>query len=195
MKLIDITRELTGAPVYPGDPAPTLTALSRIEDGDVCNLTALNACLHNGTHLDAPRHFLPDGADITEVDLSACVGECTVLELSGPVVGAQLEGKLPYCKPRVLLKGDATLTQSAAFVLAQAGVKLVGVEGPSVATANTAQIHRELLSAGILLLEGLDLSQVRPGTYMLLAAPLKVAGADGAPVRALLIERQPALNV
>ena len=195
MKLIDISRELTGAPVFPGDPAPTLEPLARIAFGDECNLTRLHACLHNGTHMDAPLHFLAEGEDIAQTELSACIGECSVIELSGDVVGAQLEGKLPFLKPRVLIKGDVSLTQSAAFVLANAGVKLIGVESCSVTTTQTAEIHRQLLSAGILLLEGLDLSRARTGTYMLLAAPLKIAGADGAPVRAVLVERQPSLEV
>ena len=74
--VLDITRELTNAPVYPGDPAPRLEAVSRMAYGDSCNLSVLHACLHNGTHMDAPRHFVPDGADAAEIPLERCVGAC-----------------------------------------------------------------------------------------------------------------------
>lgn len=195
MKWIDITREMIGAPCYPGDPAPRLEPISRLSDGDSCNLSAISACLHNGTHIDAPLHFLPEGEDAAQMALDNCIGECSVLALSGELTGAQLEGRLPFCRPRVLFKGEVSLTQSAAFVLIQAGVKLVGVEGTTVARERTAEIHRLLLGAGVCLLEGLDLSRAEPGTYMLIAAPLKIAGADGSPVRAVLLERQPSLNV
>ena len=74
MKYIDITRELLAAPVYPGDPAPRMEELRRMKLGDECNVSAIYACLHNGTHLDAPRHFVPDGQAIDEIALSACMG-------------------------------------------------------------------------------------------------------------------------
>ena len=189
MQPIDITRELLHAPVYPGDPAPALTPLSRMEYGDVCNTSALSLCVHNGTHLDAPRHFVDGGADIAELPLSRCIGECSVVEYDGMVTGAQLERVLHRLEKRILFKGDAQLHPSAAFVLAESGVELVGVEGPSVATGDfVTPVHRELLGAGILLLEGLDLSAAREGRYFLVAAPIRVAGADGAPVRAVLLE-------
>ena len=106
MKLIDITRELTKAPVYPGDPAPKLHPLSRISLGDVCNTTAISACLHNGTHMDAPRHFFPEGDAIPDVSLDACIGECTVVECNGLLLGDAAEELLPRLKKRVLFKGD-----------------------------------------------------------------------------------------
>ena len=141
--VLDITRELTNAPVYPGDPAPRLEAVSRMAYGDSCNLSVLHACLHNGTHMDAPRHFVPDGADA-----------------------------------------------SAAFVFADAAMLLIGVEPQSVAPAAcSVQVHKELLGAGVLLLEGLDLSEAAEGRYDLVAVPLKIAGADGTPVRAFLMPR------
>ena len=195
MTVIDITREMTSAPVYPGDPAPQLSSLSRLADGDSCNLGTITACLHSGTQMDAPLHILEGGDDTASLPLDDCIGECTVLALSGELTGAQLEGRLPFCRPRVLFKGDVSLTESAAFVLIQAGVRLVGVEGTTVAKERTAEVHRLLLGAGVRLLEGLDLSAAAPGTYMLIAAPLKIAGADGSPVRAVLLERQPSLDV
>lgn len=192
MKILDISRELLTAPVYPGDPAPRLEPLCRTDYGDVCNTSSLHACLHNGTHLDAPRHFVPDGADVAAVPLAACAGECQVVAFDGLLLGAQAEAILARLRqPRLLLKGQAELSPSAAFVLADAGLTLLGVEGQSVAGAEcTVTVHRQLLDAGVLLLEGLDLSGVEEGTYFLIAAPLKIAGADGSPVRAMLLERQ-----
>lgn len=189
MQLIDITRELMSAPVYPGDPAPELTPLCRIAYGDACNTTAVSACLHNGTHLDAPCHFVAQGSDITEVPLAQCVGECSVIELSGALTGQQLERILPRLKERVLIKGQVEITPSAAFVLTDNGVRLLGVEPQSVAMDQGAAVHRQLLGSGMVLLEGLDLSAAEEGTYFLFAAPVKIAGADGAPVRAVLVKR------
>ena len=100
MKCIDITRELLGSPVYPGDPAPHMEELRRIRLGDECNVSALYACLHNGTHLDAPRHFMPDGQTIDELPLTACIGECSVVEGEGLLLGAQAEEMLPKLKKR-----------------------------------------------------------------------------------------------
>ncbi len=191
-ELIDITRELTKAPVYPGDPAPVLRPLASIAAGDVCNTTLLTACLHNGTHMDAPRHFIPDGTSIDAVPLDVCIGECVVIEYHGLLLGDAAEDLLPRLKKRVLFKGDVQLSPSAAFVLSDAGVVLLGVESPSVAPPEyTAQVHRQLLGAGMVLLEGLDLSKAQEHTpYLLMAAPLRIGHADGAPVRAVLAEPQ-----
>ncbi len=192
MVLIDITRELMRAPVYPGDPAPSLTKLSSMKAGDVCNTSALTACLHNGTHMDAPKHFFPEGDGIDKVSLEACIGECTVIEYNGVLLGDEAETLLPRLKSRVLFKGDVQLTPSAAFVLSDAGIVLLGVENTSVAPPMySEQVHRQLLGAGMVLLEGLDLSEAREGVpYLLMAAPLRIGGADGAPVRAVLAEPQ-----
>ena len=192
MEFIDITREWTTTPVYPGDPAPMLTPLSRTEWGDACNTTAFSGCLHNGTHMDAPRHFITDGASVDQVSLDACIGECVVVECNGLLLGDEAESLLPRLKKRVLFKGDVQLTPSAAFVLSDAGVSLLGVEQTSVAPPEyCTEVHRQLLGSGMVLLEGLDLSGARTDmTYLLLAAPLKIAGGDGAPVRAVLVEPQ-----
>ena len=191
IKMIDISREMIGAPVYPGDPAPRLEPLSRLSLGDGCNLSSLHCCLHNGTHLDAPRHFLPDGMDAARIPLDSCVGECLVVACDGVLLGAQVDALLEKQVPeRLLFKGRMSISPSAAFVLADAGIRLIGVEAPSVAPPEEAgEVHRQLLGSGIVLLEGLDLSQAGTGYYFLFAAPLKIAGADGTPVRAVLLER------
>lgn len=190
MIIHDISRGLFGSPLYPGDPAPERTRLQQMEFGDEYELSAVNMCLHTGTHLDAPRHFLPDGEDVTDIPLERVVGECSVVELQGPVLGADVEDLLPKIKDgRLLIKGDAWLTPSAAFVLSE--LKLIGSELPSVAPPEVVgPVHRQLLGEGTLLLENLDLSAVKPGTYFLVAAPVKIEGAEAAPVRAFLFEKE-----
>lgn len=196
MKLWDVSRELTEAPVYPGDPAPTVTRLQQMAFGDTCNLTALSLCAHNGTHLDAPLHFVPDGDGIEAVSLTHCCGPCRVIAYDGVLTGDKAEHLLQkHSAERVLFKGNVTVDTSAAYVLSDAGVRLVGVESPSVAAADRCEaVHRHLLSCGVLILEGLDLSAVAEGPYFLFAAPIKIAGCDGAPVRAVLVDDE-ALDV
>ena len=190
MKLWDISRELLSAPVYPGDPSPAVTRLQQMTFGDTCNLTALSMCAHNGTHLDAPRHFVPDGDGVDAVALTHCCGPCRVIAHDGVLTGDTAEELLAkHPAERVLFKGDVTVDTSAAYVLTDAGVRLVGVELPSVAAADRSEaVHRHLLGSGVLILEGLDLSTVPEGPYFLFAAPLKIAEGDGAPVRAVLVD-------
>ncbi len=187
---IDISREWTSAPLYPGDPKPALKRISDMRYGDECNTSVIAACVHTGTHMDAPCHFLEGAVDVQAVPLSICCGDCCVIEAKGMIVGEQMEKYAWMIPPRVLFKGNVHLTQSAAFVLIDAGVRLVGVESTSVAPPDAeAEVHRLLLSSGVTILEGLDLSAVGAGQYYLHAAPIKIEGADGAPVRALLAKK------
>ncbi len=192
MDFIDITRELLAAPVYPGDPSPELKPLHRIAWGDAANTTAISMCLHNGTHMDSPRHFITGGTSVDQVPFDWCIGECVVIECNGLLLGDQAEELLPYLKKRVLFKGDVQLTPSAAFVLSGAGLSLLGVESQSVAPPEySAEVHRQLLGTDMVLLEGLDLSKAKTDVpYLLIAAPLKITAADGTPVRAILVEPQ-----
>lgn len=116
MKLIDISADLLTAPVYPGDPEPRLHVVSRIANGDECNLSALYACLHAGTHADAPMHFVDGGLSISEMPLDCYIGPCTVVEIGpGPVTGEQIDALVkPGCE-RVLFKsgGGAYFLESA----------------------------------------------------------------------------------
>ncbi len=189
MEILDITRELLSAPVYPGDPAPVLKPLQRMALGDSCNVTALQCCLHNGTHMDAPLHFVEKGSDIVGVSLETCIGPCRVVEQHGVLSAEQARACVEKPCERLLLKGQVTIGTGTAAVLAEAGVRLIGVEPQSVAAAeHTVEVHSELLDCGILLLEGLKLSHVAAGEYFLFAAPMKIAGSEGAPVRAVLIK-------
>jgi len=191
MKIIDITKELFSAPVYPGDPRPEIEPIHRMDEGAGCNLSVLHACLHNGTHMDAPLHFCADGKDMAAVSLEDCIGECSVVEWSGELYGADVEKMLPALRPRVLFKGDVQISQSAAFVLSDSQITLVGVESQTVEPiSGDGSVHRQLLGNNVIVLEGIDLSRVEEGTYFLFAAPLKIDGADGTPVRAILLERK-----
>lgn len=191
MKMVDITREWTSAPVYPGDPAPELTMLQSVTMGDAFNVHAFSGCLHNGTHMDVPLHAMPQGMDTASLPLEYGVGECLVVAFDGVLLGDQAERLLPRLQERVLFKGNMTISQSAAFVLGDAGLKLIGVESPSVASPEEdIAVHRQLLMNDVALLENLDLSAAQPGLYYLLAAPLKIAGGEASPVRAILLERQ-----
>lgn len=191
MKIIDITRELFSAPVYPGDPRPELETIKTTENGDNSNLSVLHACLHNGTHIDAPLHFCADGKDAASVSLDDCMGECSVVEWDGYLTGADVENMLPSLRPRVLFKGNVQITPSAAFALSDSQVTLLGVESQTIEPdGGNGAVHRQLLGENVIALEGIDLSRVTPGVYFLFVAPLKIAGAEGTPVRAVLLERK-----
>lgn len=189
MTIFDISREVLSAPVYGGDESPRLETVLSMADGSAYNLSNLHMCVHNGTHIDAPLHFIEDGDAVDKVSLDKCIGHCTVIECSRPLTGQRAEELLPHISKRLLIKGNGDITQSAAFVLHEWGVKLIGVETLSVGNVNApGAVHTELLGAGVALLENLNLSKVPVGDYYLVAAPLKIKGAEGAPCRAVLLK-------
>lgn len=190
MKIIDISRELFSAKTYPGDPVPKRDIVRRIDMGDSCNLSGFYSCCHSATHIDAPLHFIDGGETIDRIDLTRCIGPCTVVEATGIITGEDIDRLPPETEKRILFKGNGTafLSQSAAFAIAQAGFLLVGTDAQSIGPQNgEAEPHRELLGAKIPILEGLDLSAVQPGVYQLEALPLLLGGAEAAPARAVLI--------
>ena len=188
MRVIDITQELFSCKVYPGDMAPTFERVKTI-DPDNYNLTNIALCVHNGTHIDAPKHFFADGKAIHELDLSVFFGKCTVVEFHGVVGENDIAAVLDNCHERLLLKGICELSDSGAYALANSHVKLIGVESQSVGNADhPLGVHMILLEREIIPLEGLDLSAVEPGKYLLSAFPISLEGSDGAPVRAVLLE-------
>lgn len=194
MKLYDISQEVFSCAVYPGDPAPEMQALHRISDGEVYNLTAFSMCAHNGTHIDAPAHFLKDGATVEKMDLDIFVGPCYVARHTGDVTAADAGRILQAAggAQRLLLAGDLSVTEEAARVFAAADLKLLGNEGQTVGPVDAPmQVHLILLRRGIALLEGIVLHHIAPGHYFLSAAPLKLGGCEGAPCRAYLLENQP----
>lgn len=190
MKLYDISKELFSAEPYPGDPRPVLERIRNMETGEEYNLSSFYTCCHSGTHIDAPNHYLLDGKTVADVSLERCFGECTLLTASGILTGAHMDQILPYCKKRILFRGNgkAFLTPSAAFALGDAGVWLVGTDAPTIASPDAeGDTHRELLGREIVVLEGLCFPEGIPdGSYYLSALPLKLQGAEGSPVRAVL---------
>ena len=199
MKIYDISQEIFGCRVYPGDPAPQKNMLSSMEKGDLYNLTAFGMCAHNGTHVDAPFHFIGDGKTVDELALESFVGIAYVAEHRGKLLGEDATKILQKAKERnaesakrILIKGDAEVTAEAARVFADAGILLLGNESQTVGPEKAPmEVHLILLSAEVVLLEGICLTSVPEGVYFLNAAPLNLSGADGAPCRAILVEYSP----
>lgn len=189
MKIYDITQELFSCCVFPGDPAPEKEQLLQIEKGDMCNLTRLSLCAHNGTHMDAPYHFYKDGKTVDELDLTKVIGEAAVIAFDGELKAEDVEAAIKENTPeRILFKGSTVITLEAAKALNRHGISLVGVESQTVGPEDAPMdVHLELLGQEVVLLEGIRLKDVPEGIYFLNAAPLKLSGCDGAPCRAVLI--------
>ena len=195
MTIYDISQEVFSCRVYPGDPAPERELLCSTERGELYNLTAFRMCAHNGTHVDAPFHFLKDGKTVDEIPLEAFVGKAYVAEHQGAVSGEDALNILetakrqdPEAAKRILIKGDAVVSPEAAKVFAANRILLLGNESQSVGPEDAPmEVHRILLGAELVLLEGIRLGAVSEGVYFLSAAPLNLAGADGSPCRAVLI--------
>lgn len=193
MKIYDISQEVFSCAVYPGDPQPERQTLYSTEAGDLYNLTTFAMCAHNGTHVDAPFHFLPKGNTVDQMDLHTFVGDCYVARHHGPVSADDAHAILEKANgaPRILIAGKVTVTEDAAEVFASHAIRLLGNEGQSVGPENAPmQVHLILLSRNVALLEGIVLDHVPEGQYFLSAAPLNLAGADGAPCRAYLIPKE-----
>lgn len=194
MNIIDISQELLSAAVYKGDPPPRIDSLQSMEKGDLYNLSSLSLCLHNGTHIDAPSHFIRDGKTVEEIPLSTFVGECYVAEHKGEVSATDAREILESAKAlgageRILLKGDLTVTEEAAKAFADGGILLLGNEGQTVGPADAPMaVHLALLSCEVVLLEGIVLKDVKEGKYLLSTAPINIKGAEGSPCRAWLAE-------
>lgn len=213
MKIYDISQEVFNCTVFPGDPQPKREVMMKISEGAICNLTALSMCAHNGTHVDAPYHFLDDGKTIDQVDLVRFVGWAFVADHEGEVSAEDAAGILEKARiaaslkagsvkgdglcreiqaespKRILIKGKSVVTLEAAEVFAEAGILLLGNESQTVGPEDAPmQVHLTLLGAQVVLLEGIRLEAVPEGVYLLHAAPLNLGGADGAPCRATLME-------
>ena len=196
MKIYDISQEVFGCQVYPGDPAPEKKVLSSMEKGDLYNLTTFSMCAHNGTHIDAPFHFLKDGKTVDAICLDAVVGTAYVAEHHGIVSGDEAaeiikkaKAQNPEAAKRILIKGAAEVSLEAAKVFASSELLLLGNESQTVGPEDAPMaVHHILLGANVILLEGIRLAEVSEGVYFLNAAPLNLSGADGSPCRALLID-------
>lgn len=208
MKIYDISVTVPYSPVYPGDPETILSRAANIKDGSSYNLTEIKMSLHAGTHADSPLHFIDNAADISSLSLSPFAGNSriiTVYKKSGGVKMSDLEpfdiksGERLLIRTRNSIDGHiadknfymdyCALEPSAAEFLKIRSAALVGIDYASIGGGSTnAETHRILLGAGIAVLEWLDLRPVDDGNYILCAAPLKIAGVEGAPVRAVLLE-------
>jgi arylformamidase len=206
MKIYDISHTLQeGMPVWPGDWDFCRVVSTRIKDGEGSNSSNIKTALHCGTHMDAPSHTVDTGLTVDEIDLAAVIGPVLVISVDGPVIDLDDLKIVTEKKPgRVLFRcpGQNVLdclhgqfafpTPEAARFLVEAGLLLVGTNAPSVdpADSKTLETHRILMSSGIVVLENLCLEDVPDGEYQLIALPLKIAGADGSPVRAVLLEKK-----
>ena len=195
MKIYDISQEIFGCQVYPGDPMPEKKMLGSMDEGDLYNLTAFSMCAHNGTHIDAPFHFLKDGQTVDAIGLESLVGMAYVAEHHGIVsaddalkIIEEAKKQNPDAAKRVLIKGDAEVSLEAAKTFASSEILLLGNESQTVGPQDAPMaVHLTLLGANVILLEGIRLAEVAEGVYFLNAAPLNLSGADGSPCRALLI--------
>jgi arylformamidase len=207
MSYIDVTLPISPESiVWPGDPAVTVEKVAAIAAGDICTVTRLALGAHTGTHLDAPAHFLGDGAGVETLDLHVLIGPALVIKLCGvPEITAELleAAGIPPDTTRLLLKTDnsnrwaagettfaedfVALTDDGAAWCVENGIRLVGIDYLSIAPFTAPiECHQTLLRAGIIPVEGLNLHHVDPGEYQLICLPLLIPGSDGAPVRAVL---------
>ena len=196
MEVYDISQEVFSCKVFDGDPSPKREEVLKIENGDLCNLTAFYMCAHNGTHIDAPYHFINNGSTIEKIPLDKLVGYAYVVEHNGDITSKDAEEILQKAKDaqkdaekRILIKGNAIVTYEASMVFAKANIYLVGNESQTVGPIDAPMmVHKVLLEKEIVLLEGIRLGNVPEGVYILSSAPINLQGSDGAPCRAILIK-------
>ncbi|MCC7019118.1 MAG: cyclase family protein [Ardenticatenales bacterium] len=210
---IDLTRRITtDLPVWPGDLPPVITPVATHDAGDGYALSHLSATLHLGTHIDAPRHFIPDGATVDALPLAVLIGPAFVVDVPDDVRAIDapyLErlaaaGGLPADAVRILFRTRnsaglvdgrdegpfrrdfVAVTAGGARYLVALGVRLVGIDGPSIAPwDDTDTPHVVLLGAGVVAVEGLAMAEAPPGHGVLVCLPLRIEGAEGAPARAV----------
>jgi arylformamidase len=215
MKLLDGSSELeiydlsfplySGMPVYPGDPPVVMEPRAALSAGDACNLLGLQLGSHTGTHLDAPRHFLPEGVTVDQIAWEALLGPARLVEAPvGESLGVEFVAGLELARVRRLLvrtrppgeappsehtPGWSTFTPEAAELLAAGGLLLLGTDALSADAFHAPghPVHRALLGAGVVLLEELDLRRPPVGDYTLVCLPLRLREGDGSPCRAILL--------
>ncbi len=207
-RIIDLSPTISpDLPVWPGDPRVTLRQPYHLARGDDFTLTELVMSAHAGAHVDAPAHYVRGGAGVDRLPLDALVGPARVVDTGDAegVTAAVLAGlSIPPGTERLLLRTRnstrglmrlpefqtdfAALAADGAQWLVDQGVRLVGIDYFSIAPYDDlAPTHRILLEAGVVIVEGLDMIDVRPGEYVFVCLPLKLKGADGAPARAILL--------
>src|SRR5512135_2363768 len=207
MKFFDVTLTISNdLPTWPGDPAISLKRVADMEAGDSLNLSRLEFGVHSGTHVDAPLHFIQNGKGVDTLNLDILIGMCEIRRVPDEekVITAQvLESlRIPFGTIRLLLRTSnsdiwargenkfqedfVAIDQSGAEWIVEHGIRLVGVDYLSVAPFQASfPTHNVLLQAGVIPIEGLNLSQIDPGEYLLYCLPLKLKDADGAPARVI----------
>lgn len=212
MKIYDVTVAISEAvPIYEGDPRVTIEGVMSMVAGDAANVSRLCFGAHTGTHVDAPNHFIDGTRRVEDLDIGKLIGPCRVVELDDsvnaiePMHVAELEGVERvlfrtrnsdfWNEPETGFRTDFTyVTPAAARVLADRGVKLVGIDYLSIEKFGSTDFaaHVALLEKEIVILEGLDLRAVPAGEYELICLPMKFVGGtgDGAPARTILIDRK-----
>ena len=213
MKIYDISVPIRpGMPHWPGDPPVKLEKTASIEAGDSANITQIQMCVHTGTHIDAPHHFLAHGKTVDQLAVDPFYGDVLVmafaddldvitsqalaahtdvsrLKKASRVLFKTRNSKLWKAHPTTFQENYVGLDASGARFLSEINLSLIGLDYLSVAAFHdTHQPHHILLSRDIVLLEGIDLSRVDPGQYRLLCAPLLIEGCEGAPARVFLLE-------
>jgi len=210
MKILDITLPISPAlPLYPGDPAVEITPWTRLAGGEPFAVSRLSLGSHTGTHVDAPAHCIAGGATVDTLPLLLLCGPAYLVDLVSAaeapftgLIGPDQLASIPTDCPRVLFRthggeawrhdvtpqADAALAAETADILVERGVRLVGIDRLSIApTVDPLPVHRLLLAAGLIIVEGLDLRNATAGLYTLFCLPLNIAGGDGAPARAVLV--------
>ena len=207
MKIYDISVTVgKDLPNWPDNSPVTISPSQSLARGDECNVSSITLGTHTGTHVDAPYHFEPDGLTVDLLPLESLVGPAWVVEIKGrQAIGRdELEAVGLKGEQRILFKTSNSnlwksaefsreyihLTLEAARYLVQTGIKVVGIDYLSIERFDSQDhaVHHQLLRNGIVVIEGLNLSQVPPGSYQLICLPLKIGGGDGAPARVILIE-------
>lgn len=194
MYIYDISRNIMDCEPYEGDPQTNTCFIKSIEADDEYNLSEFSMCTHTGTHIDAPFHYDNDGATIDELRLATFYGKCTVITIKGILTGEDMEKILPYCRARILFKGNGKgyIQSSAAQVIADSKVILVGTDASSISPPfEEDKTHRLLARGNVAILENLDLTDIHDGSdYTLCAFPIRLDGLEAAPCRAILLEQE-----
>lgn len=207
MKIYDVSVPISpDLVVYPGDPPVEVTPVSQVGPNGTPNVSRLALSTHTGTHIDPPFHFVPTGIKADQIPLETLIGNCEVVDVgTADEISIPVLQQLKFSGERVIFKTKNSflwernefsrnytyLTMAAAEYLAARKLKLVGIDYLSIEKFDSRipQAHLALLKAGVVILEGLNLSAVPPGKYELFCLPLNIKDGDGAPARAVLIER------
>lgn len=207
MKIYDISLPITQTLLtWPGDPAVSFAEKCSINNGDICNVTEITMGVHTGTHIDAPYHFINDGKKVHEIDLTTLLGKCIVVEVESSEyimkkdiehIDFQTYKKVLFkTKNSEQFKNDLTsfnkkfisLHEDTTDYLVEKQIELIGIDYLSIEGfySKSAYVHKTLLSNNIVVLEGLNLSDIVPMEYEIICLPIKLVGCDGAPVRVIL---------